>query len=196
MTYPENTTQRDQHLNILGIMSEGQGGYIEGMEAQGQRQFVASSTIPTECDEAALTALGFVLGNKVPGDDLFRYCTLPTGWSKAGTDHSMHSGIADELGRKRVGVFYKAAFYDRRATATVIQLSGYLQHCAWHDEPVVYDEVWASPATVFAEAERVAASYRTRAEEYRSYYPAGVERELAEALKFDAIAAAAREVTA
>lgn len=191
----ENTTKRDPLLHLLGAMSDGTSGYIEGMEAQGQRQFVASSVIPSQCDEAALTALGFVLGDPVSGDPLFRECTLPAGWSKRATDHSMGSEIADELGRTRVSVFYKAASYDRKAFATVIELGGYLMHCAWHNKAVVYDEVWAPPATVLAKAEQIAASHRQRAAEYESYYPAGVDHELADAAKFDAIAAAAREVT-
>lgn len=196
MSAPENTANRDPLLHLALQRGALGDGYIESMEAAGQRQFVESTTIPTKCDAEALTALGFTLGEQVPGDALFRYCTLPTGWSRQATDHSMGSNIVDELGRERVSVFYKAAFYDRKAFATVIELSGYIQHCAWHDAPVVYDEAWAPPATVVAVAEKAAASCRKRAEEYRSYYAAGVDHELADAAKFDAIAEAARAAVA
>lgn len=48
-------------------------------------------------------------------DDLFIQALLPAGWKKEATDHSMWSDLLDEQGRKRGGIFYKAAFYDRRA---------------------------------------------------------------------------------
>lgn len=91
-------------------------GGIEAQEAQGQQQLVASEMLPKECRNATkeqLTALGFVFGADV--DELFVSCTLPQGWKKVASDHSMHSDIVDEQGRKRAGIFYKAAFYDRRA---------------------------------------------------------------------------------
>jgi hypothetical protein len=196
MTAPENTASRDPMLHLALQAGALGDGYIEGMEAAGQRQFVESSVIPTQCDEAALIALGFTLGDKVPGDDLFRHCTLPAGWRKAATDHSMHSDIVDELGRKRVGVFYKAAFYDRRADAHVVQLSGYLQSCAWDGTPVVYDDAWATQEAVAETAAASAADYRRRAAEYATYYPAGVADQEKIAARFEALAAAAREVKA
>jgi hypothetical protein len=91
-------------------------GGIERQEAAGQRALVESAMLPKEMRGATreqLTALGFKFGGDV--DDLFVQCDLPAGWSKRGTDHSMHSDLLDEQGRRRAGIFYKAAFYDRRA---------------------------------------------------------------------------------
>jgi hypothetical protein len=91
-------------------------GGIEQQEAAGQRDLVESQMLPKEVHGATreqLTALGFKFGADV--DELFVTCDLPPGWTKRGTDHSMHSELLDEQGRKRAGIFYKAAFYDRRA---------------------------------------------------------------------------------
>lgn len=91
-------------------------GGIERQEAAGQATLVASAMLPKEIRGATreqLTALGFKFGADV--DELFVQCELPAGWTKRGTDHSMHSDLLDEQGRRRAGIFYKAAFYDRRA---------------------------------------------------------------------------------
>ena len=57
--------------------------------------------------------MGIVFGEDV--DDLFVSCVLPEGWSKRPTDHSMWSDLVDNKDRVRARIFYKAAFYDRRA---------------------------------------------------------------------------------
>lgn len=61
----------------------------------------------------AMERLGFKFGDDV--DNLFVSVTPPAGWTLRPSDHSMHSYIHDDQGRKRGSVFYKAAFYDRRA---------------------------------------------------------------------------------
>lgn len=61
----------------------------------------------------AMERLGFKFGADV--DDIFINITPPPGWTLRPSDHSMHSYIHDDQGRKRGSVFYKAAFYDRRA---------------------------------------------------------------------------------
>lgn len=61
--------------------------------------------------------LGFVFGEAL--DDVFMTATFPEGWTREATDHSMWSRISDAQGRVRVDVFYKAAFYDRNADATL-----------------------------------------------------------------------------
>lgn len=91
-------------------------GGIEAQEAAGQRSFVNSETLPKDMrpeDRAALEAVGAVFGNDK--DDLFVNVTLPVGWSKRATDHSMWSELVDDKDRKRANIFYKAAFYDRSA---------------------------------------------------------------------------------
>lgn len=95
-------------------------GGIEAQEKAGQTALVNSTRMPKEMrpSREVFEAFGFVFGEAV--DDLFVDATLPAGWTRAATSHSMHSDILDEQGRKRVGVFYKAAFYDRKANAYLI----------------------------------------------------------------------------
>jgi hypothetical protein len=89
-------------------------GGIEQQEAEGQRSFVASQSLPKDCPRADLEALGFVFGADI--DELFVSVNFPTGWSKKATDHSMWSELLDDKHRRRGGIFYKAAFYDRKAS--------------------------------------------------------------------------------
>lgn len=91
-------------------------GGIEQQEAQGQATLVRSAMLPKEIIGATreeLTAIGFRFGDDA--DDLFVKCELPQGWQKRATEHPMHSDLLDEHGRRRASIFYKAAFYDRRA---------------------------------------------------------------------------------
>lgn len=90
-------------------------GGIEAQEKAGQTELVNSTNMPLELDREAFEAVGFKFGN--PIDEVFQEAQLPDGWTRAATYHSMHSDILDEQGRRRVSVFYKAAFYDRRADA-------------------------------------------------------------------------------
>lgn len=96
-------------------------GGIEAQEAAGQAMLVASEQLPKKVDNATraqLVALGFKFGADV--DDLFVTATLPPGWKKRATSHSMHSDIVDDKGRVRASVFYKAAFYDRKADMRMV----------------------------------------------------------------------------
>jgi hypothetical protein len=140
----ENTRDRDPFLHLLGAMSEGSTDYITGMEAEGQRQLVNSDQLPTEAPWNRLEELGFVRGKIVEGDPLFTHCTLPEGWRRAETDHPMHSDILDERGVKRVGVFYKAAFYDRRADAHLVNVGYSLTtNVVYGDGPVRLPDEWS-----------------------------------------------------
>lgn len=58
-------------------------------------------------------AMGVEFGD--PVDGLFRTARLPEGWELESTDHPMWSTLRDERGRARARMFYKAAFYDRKA---------------------------------------------------------------------------------
>lgn len=104
----------------LGLLA-GTPGAIEASEKLGQIQLVRSSDMPLDLREGreVYEKLGFTFGE--PIDTVFQKATLPAGWTRAATDHDMHSDILDERGRKRVAVFYKAAFYDRHAHAYLIQ---------------------------------------------------------------------------
>ncbi|MEK7655236.1 MAG: hypothetical protein AAB386_00955 [Patescibacteria group bacterium] len=119
-------TGMDTLASHVGLLADafvlGQGGAILQQEAQGQRSFVASETLPTDMtakDKAGLEKAGVRFGAKVEGDDLFQYVELPAGWKKVPTDHSMHSNLLDDKGRERAGITYKAAFYDRYARLDV-----------------------------------------------------------------------------
>ena len=94
------------------LVSETKGG-IEAQEAQGQKDFVASETVPIDCPKEKLEELGFVFGEK--SDDLFVNVQMPNGWKKIPTEHSMWTELQDETGKVRASIFYKAAFYDRCA---------------------------------------------------------------------------------
>lgn len=121
-----NTSNQSPLIHLVGSMSDGTSEYIESMEAAGQQQLVNSSVLPVEARGLVsyafdadgwpeFEALGFTKGEGVEGDELFVNATLPDGWTRQGSDHSMWSYIVDNRGVRRVAVFYKAAFYDRRA---------------------------------------------------------------------------------
>lgn len=96
-------------------------------KAEGQQELIASESLPTEVspkERALMERWGFVFGEPYPDDALFTPVRLPPGWTKAGTDHSMWSEVHDAKGRNRVDVFYKAAFYDRRARMTLASRYG------------------------------------------------------------------------
>lgn len=179
----ENTSKRPAESHLMGMLGEGQTGYIEGMESAGQRQLVADSALmPADGPWKDLVALGF--GQPEPTDDeLFVRTTLPAGWSKVATDHAMHSNVADERGVDRVGVFYKAAFYDRRADCHLINVGGHLgTHHIYGDEPPARPEKW----DVLTEQERAGYirnldSFLERAKEHPDIYGDRVGR--VEALK-------------
>jgi hypothetical protein len=110
-----NTAKDEQHPEwTLG----GNPGAIKAQEARGQQELVNAAVLPAECsadDRTALEAAGVVFGDPVEGDDLFINVTLPEGWKKQATDHAMWSELLDAEGKVRANIFYKAAFYDRRA---------------------------------------------------------------------------------
>lgn len=91
-------------------------GGIEAQEKQGQTTFVNSATLPKKfnfCKREDLEQMGVKFGQDA--DDLFVQVELPEGWKKVPTDHSMWSKLVDGQGRERASIFYKAAFYDRKA---------------------------------------------------------------------------------
>lgn len=121
---PRNTTQEVRDNPLLGLVTAmGEGGSgILAQEAQGQRSFVGSDTLPTDMGrysdydtKAILEAAGIKILGAVEGDPMFQYVELPQGWKKVATDHSMWSKLVDDKGRERASIFYKAAFYDRSA---------------------------------------------------------------------------------
>jgi hypothetical protein len=90
---------------------------IEAQEARGQAQLVATvDKLPSAIRKREQwEALGFTFGPPDEKDPLFCAATMPPGWAKRATDHSMWVDVVDDKGRKRGAMFYKAAFYDRHA---------------------------------------------------------------------------------
>jgi hypothetical protein len=109
---------------LLEAMVVGTSKAIENQEARGQREQVRSSRLPKDLQHPRekFEAAGIVFGEDV--DDLFVSVTLPEGWLFKATDHSMWSKLHDEQGRERASIFYKAAFYDRKAHASLSRRLG------------------------------------------------------------------------
>ncbi|MFF7293157.1 hypothetical protein ACFY9N_11565 [Microbacterium sp. NPDC008134] len=158
MTGIENTSATDPLILFAEALGN-PGGFVEAQEARGQAQVVASEQLPTEADWDALTALGFTKGDPVPGDDLFVYATIPDGWTKEPTDHSMYSVIKDERGVERVSIGYKAAYYDRWANMHVKYVgSDIALHLVYGDGDIVKPPLW----DVLTESERSEAVARAK----------------------------------
>jgi hypothetical protein len=107
---------------VLEAIVLGQGPAIKGQEARGQQDLVNSTTLPTEMGsydgyttKTVMEQAGVKFLGPVEGDELFQYVELPPGWKKVATDHSMWTKLVDDKGRERAAIFYKAAFYDRKA---------------------------------------------------------------------------------
>lgn len=108
-------------------------GGIEAQEAREQLKAVAAQRLPREGTilvdgresperRKMWESLGFVFGDA--HDDLFVNVAFPAGWKLVATDHSMWSDLLDASGRKRAGMFYKGAFYDRTARINFVQADG------------------------------------------------------------------------
>ena len=106
-------------------LEEGPTLNIEAQEARGQQMLVRSTYLPTEllrCTEEDIEALGIILGSVLKDDPLFREATLPEGWTLVPAEgHSMWNYVVDDKGNRQVAIFYKAAFYDRRAHMSLDQ---------------------------------------------------------------------------
>lgn len=178
MTRPRNT--RDEIIPIPAMHGVHVPGAIEAQEAAGGAAMAAGdcTVIPVKgYSDEELTVLGFTLGGPTPDDDLFREATLPPGWKREGTGHSMHTDIVDELGRKRIGIFYKAAWYDRKAHLSINTVYTYVSECLYNDTQPVLDDAWATIDAVRAaltqidtrEQERIEL-WSGRAEDYAREY--------------------------
>lgn len=173
---PENTAARDPLLLAHVICNP--AASIEQMEAAGQRQLVHSDVLPADGDTDALAAAGFVLGDLVDGDPLFRHVTMPDGWTKQPSDHSMWSYVLDRHGRRRVAVFYKASWYDRRAMFRMCTVEDYVSELVDGPEDLVpvFDDGWCS-RDVFA---RAALEYAAERDRYADVFVREGEQKLAD----------------
>lgn len=159
----ENTQDpQSKHLTAMLLLATGDTEAVIGaQEKAGQQQVVHSDSLPTEIHggtDADFETLGFTFGPTDPHDPLFRPATLPDGWTKQSSDHDMWSYVVDELGRRRVGIFYKAAFYDRRADMHLINLLGYVTGRVREGKPIVLDDAWATRENVATELRNASAA--------------------------------------
>lgn len=92
-------------------------GFIEAQERAGQRDLIEAEQLPADMgrDRAVFEAMGIVIIGPTKNDPLFVDVRLPAEWKKRATGHSMHNELLDARGNVRASIFYKAAFYDRRA---------------------------------------------------------------------------------
>lgn len=91
-------------------------GGIEAQEKEGQMNQAERQTLPKDmqgCTKKDFEALGFKFVGE--SEKIFWECEFPKGWTKRPTSHSMWSDLLDDKGRKRGGIFFKAAFYDFNA---------------------------------------------------------------------------------
>lgn len=118
-------------------------GGVEMQEKHGQLEQAKLQTLPRDAKEGphrqAWEKLGFVFGSDV--DELFVEATFPTGWKKVPTDHDMYTDIVDERGRERGSIFYKAAFYDRRARSGLRSWFRIDRCCEGEGQPRVFKVV-------------------------------------------------------
>jgi hypothetical protein len=166
MSQIHNTTRamrEDPAERLLALaVSMGPGGsgrFIEEQEAAGQAQLVNSDQLPTTLNggsDADFEAVGFVLGDPLPGDPMFRDAKLPAGWKRERTDHSMWSKIVDQLGRERVSIFYKAAFYGRDAFMSLTTPYGYVWKRLQNGQKPVLDDEWLTAAVAKEALEKIA----------------------------------------
>lgn len=154
---------------LIAMVTGDTDGVIEAQEKAGQTQLVNSDRLPTDLhnSQADFEALGFTFGEPDPHDPLFRPATLPDGWKRTASDHDMWSYVVDELSRRRIAVFYKAAFYDRRAFMRLNTLEGYVFDCQSRGVDVITDSTWATPAAVAAAATHHAKNCQDRVDRWK-----------------------------
>lgn len=116
-------TSKAEPLEQLVVAMMGERGILE-QERNGQIELLNSDALPAQCSGPSLTSTvnrkvleeaGVVFGEPLANDPLFIAALLPDGWRKEATQHSMWTELKDETGKVRADIFYKAAFYDRRA---------------------------------------------------------------------------------
>lgn len=102
-------------------------GGIEAQEREEQKRMVKASRLPKAFkaydwpadtsfrDKWDVLAEKLGIVKRADYDDLFVTVDLPTGWEIRASDHAMWSYLHDGKGRQRASIFYKGAFYDRRA---------------------------------------------------------------------------------
>lgn len=124
----ENTSRRPPEAHLAGSIVASPSRYITDMENAGQQQLLASDLLPVDAGRIGeqdgwevLQQWGITRGEPTPGDELFVAATLPNGWTRQPAEDDRFSYIVDATGARRAEIFYKAAFYDRRAYLRIIE---------------------------------------------------------------------------
>lgn len=115
-----NTAQFTAAAKLAIVLS----GELRALEAEGQRELVASSVLPARglfSQRAAWEALGVKILEEDAGraDPLFCKVELPVGWKKVPAEHTVWTDLVDATGKVVANIYYKAAFYDRSAHVTL-----------------------------------------------------------------------------
>ena len=174
----DNTTERMQDpAEQMALLAEAMvtgspSTFIEGQERAGQHQLVNSDRLPTKIlhsEQAEFEAVGFTFGEPDERDPMFRPATLPPGWTREGSDHARGSYLLDELGRKRVSIFYKAAFYDRSAHMTLNGVHAYVWDVVYNGGEYVLDDSWATREAVLASLRGEQERYEKEAAEFSAH---------------------------
>ena len=109
----------DRKLRLAPV--EATTGQIEEQEKAGQAALAGSGKafLPRESnlDRLTVTKRTGILFHE-DADELFVQVTLPPGWSIQPTEHALYTVLQDAAGKLQAEVFYKAAFYDRKADIT------------------------------------------------------------------------------
>jgi hypothetical protein len=105
-----------QQLDILarGLVGGDPSDSVLAAEAAGAQSFVQSEVLPKDgVQEGVKAGLVEITGD---ADDLFCNVKLPEGWEKKSEARDpRHIALYDANGCVRASIFYKAAFYDRKA---------------------------------------------------------------------------------
>lgn len=156
-------------------------GGIEAQEAQGQRDLVSNfDRLPlrmSQTEKETAIAFGFEFGE--PIDEVFMSVKAPEGWTLRASDHNMHSDILDGSGALRGNMFYKAAFYDRRADLS--WNSRYSVQCKRGDETTIYVGTDARDNVAVIEPVEVPTPQFPADRDYTNYDAARVVEQAAEA---------------
>lgn len=168
MSSPHNTTA-DSPLERL---MSGHPFGIEAQEAQGGREMANASTLPAVVrpGRAEFETLGFAFGEPVEGDDLFVHATLPEGWKRQ-AHTALWTYIVDERGIQRVAMFYKAAFYDRHAHMSLVDVGAEVA-----SQYIFGDEALFEPPVTLTDDERAEAVKAARHYVESPYRDSLVER--------------------
>lgn len=122
MTQGDQDLQFDEGLPaqseaLVNLLASATPGGIERQELKARDHLCKQPTqLPHPTGEVrnALEKLGFVFGK--PVNSLFIECRLPDDWSMRPTESAYWTNLCDNKGRARFSIFYKAAFYDQRAS--------------------------------------------------------------------------------